>query len=737
MALNPRLLRRLFAAGAVILVLIVSAFYVRGILREKPLGNIPTIPADVAQSTKGFTFSKSEGGRTIFTIHAAQEEQLKESDRAELHDVNIVVYGRQSNRFDQIYGSEFQYDPHSGDVVANGDVNIDLEGDKTGASRPDQAPPQEIKNPIHLKTSGLIFNRNSGLAETSKHIEFHLPEASGSAVGAIYDSRNNLLTLESAVRMISTGKKKFTVTAQKAVMTKDPRRAVLQSAQLEQQSQSVQANKVTLLLREDNTIERVLGDGDVILEDTSPKKGFRVTAPQAEMQLAGKQQIRSGVLLGGVALEGTGPAPPHGTAKRLLLDFGAKNQVTRAHAEDSVQLSQGPEAKSTMLQADAVDMLIGNGKKLEKAYTSGAAQVLITQGKTKTTITAGQFDGAFNSRNRLSSISGGPNVRTVSTTPGKTDQTTSSDAITATFNNQNTIQEVEQNGNFHYQQGSQTASSDRARYLAEDENVTLTGSPRVHDTDGMVTAQTIRLNRKTGIVVAQNDVKTTYTDLKPQANGGMLGSSDPIHVTGTSMVANQKSGEARFTHARLWQNANIVEAPAMTFDREHRSLQAESSGPDKVKCAFVQVDKAGKLVPVDVTSDHLTYVDAERKAVFSGNVVVRSSETTMVADNAQVFLAPGDGQQRNQLDHIVAQGDIKIDQPNRKATGNHLVYTAQDDKMVLTASQGRRPVIFDSQHGQVTGDSLTFYRHDDRVVVEGQKSSQTVTQTRIPDASKK
>src|SRR5215470_7072975 len=106
MPLNPRLLRRLFATGAVVVVLIVCGFYLRGIIKFKQkLGNISKIPSEVTQSTKGFTFSKSEGGRTLFTIHAASEEQLKDSGKAELHDVNIIVYGRQSNRFDQIYGT--------------------------------------------------------------------------------------------------------------------------------------------------------------------------------------------------------------------------------------------------------------------------------------------------------------------------------------------------------------------------------------------------------------------------------------------------------------------------------------------------------------------------------------------------------------------------------------------------------------------------------------------------------
>lgn len=735
MPVNPRLLRRLFAGGAVVIVVVVSAFYLRGILKERRVGNIPRISPEVAQSTTGFTFSKSEEGRTIFTIHAAREEQLKETGQAELHDVNIVIYGRQSNRFDQIYGAEFQYDPRSEDVTAKGDVNIDLEGDTGGAARPDQAPPQEIKNPIHLKTSGLVFNRKTGLAETKERIEFRLPEASGSAVGATYDSHSNLLTLQSAVRVVTTEKQKVTITAQRAVMTKTPARAVLTAARVEQQARSTQADKVTVLLRPDNTIERVLGDGNVQVEDKSAH-GFKVTAPQGELFMEGKQQIRSGALSDGVSFEGSGPSPTHGTARRLLLDFGAKNEVTKAHAEDSVQLSQGPDEKSMQLQADGVDLFIGPGRKLEKAVTSGAARILISQSHTQSTITAAQFEAHFNAQNRASSISGRTNVKTVSVAPGKPDQITTSRDVLATFNDQNAIQEVEQSGDFHFQQGQQTGTSERARYLPADETVTLTGSPRVQDSGGMVTAESIQLNRKTNIAVAQRDVKTTYTDLKPQPNGGMLGSADPIHVTGSSMVANRNTGVARFSNARLWQNANIVEAPVISFDREHRSLKAEASALGRVNSVFVQPDKNGKMVPVNVTSDRLTYVDAERKAVFSGNVVVREQETTINGDTVQVYLLPRGNETGSQLDRIVAQGQIEIEQPGRKATGNQLVYTAADDKMVLTAAAGKRPSILDSQRGQITGDSLTFYRHDDRVVVDSKESSQTTIQTRIRDASK-
>ncbi|HEY6349934.1 MAG TPA: LptA/OstA family protein [Candidatus Angelobacter sp.] len=736
MPLNPRLLRRVFAAGAVIAVLVVSAFYLRGILRFNRVTGVPSIPSNVVQSTKGFTFSKSEGGRTIFVIHAAQAEQLKESGRAKLHDVNIVIYGRQSNRFDQIYGADFQYDPKTEDVVATGEVHIDLESNASGPAGPDQALPQEMKNPIHLKTSGLVFNRNTGLAATKELIEFRLPEASGSAVGATYDSHSNLLTLQSSVHLVTTEKHKATITAKSAIITKEPLKAVLQSGRVEEQARSVQADRITVLLHHDNTIDRVLGDGNVHVEDSSPK-GFKLGAPQAEMLMAGKEQVRSGTLSGAVTFEARGASPAQGTARRLLLDFGPGNLLTRAQARDGVQLNQGTAGKSVQLQSDGLDFLMGKNKKLEKAVTSGTARVLVAQGNTKTVITADQFQGRFNALNRPTVMSGSSNVKTVSTTPGKADQITTSREVVATFNDQNAIEQIEQDGDFHYQQDQQTATADRARYVPADEVITLIGSPRVKDPASTLTAENIQLNRKTRVALAQRDVKVTYTDLKTQPNGGMLGAAGPIHVTGSSMTASPAGEQAKFTNARLWQSSNIVEAPVITFDRAHRSLLAQGSAQGRVSAVFIQQDKSGKSVPVNVTADRLSYVDAERKAVFSGNVVTKASETTITADTVQILLTARSNQGGSQLDRIIAQGEILIEQPNRKATGNQLVYTAADEKMVLTAEPGKRPAIVDAERGRISGDSLTFYRHDDRVLVDSKEASRTLIQTRIPDASKK
>lgn len=744
MPFDPKRLRKVFAGGAVFVFVIALGFYLHGVF--KPQEVIPdthtNIPSGVEKSATGFNLSKSEGGKTLFTIHAASVQQYKEGGRAALHDVSITVFGRNQDRSDQIYGADFAYDPAAKVVTAEGEVRIDLEA-VSAAATSGGGPAAETKNLIHVKTSGLTFNENTGIAQTKAAIEFRVPEGDGSAVGATYDSHGGVLTLRSAVRLTSTGPRKATITGQSAIITKNPSKVVMQSAKVEESQRVISADKVTVFLNDDNNIERVVGSGNLHAISTGAK-AFEVNAPEGELEMAGANQAQKGVLSGGVTFASKGDSPAEGKAGKILLTFGGGNRLIKARAEDSVQLKQGPAGKSQELHAVALDLSVKNGRKLEKAVTSGGpAEIVREQAPGKTTISAGHFETVFNDQNRPVSLYGTPDAKIVDTVPGKPDRVLTSHELTAKFNDKGEIVSADQTGDFHYQEGTQTASAEHAKYAAADETILLSGSPRVVDaTQGVtLTADGIQLNRKTRNAFAQDNVKTTYSKMTAQPGGAMLGSADPIHVTGSSATMNSATGVARYAKARLWQGPNIVEAPTISFDRTKRSLQAQGGQGGHVASVFVQKDKNGKLTPVNVTSDRLSYVDAERRAVFSGNVVVRTQDITITSATVQVILLPNKNQAQNQtasqLDRIEAQGDIKIEQGSRKAAGNKLVYTAAEEKMTLTGTPEKLPSIFDAERGQISGDSLTFFTHDGRVLVGGGETSKTETPNRIPDASKK
>src|SRR6201984_333825 len=191
----PRL-RRWFALGAIAVSLVVAGAYIhRRHQARDAFKHIPgKIGINIQQTAEGFKVSKSEQGRTLFTIQASKAVQFKLGGRAELHNVTITLYGRDASRYDQIYGDDFAYDPQSGDVTAKGVVRIDLEAKPEGLLKPDQSKPTMMKNPIHLVTRDVVFNQKTGDAFTPAQVELQMPQVGGSARGLHYRDRDKLLT---------------------------------------------------------------------------------------------------------------------------------------------------------------------------------------------------------------------------------------------------------------------------------------------------------------------------------------------------------------------------------------------------------------------------------------------------------------------------------------------------------------------------------------------------------------
>jgi lipopolysaccharide export system protein LptA len=466
------------------------------------------------------------------------------------------------------------------------------------------------------------------------------------------------------------------------------------------------------------------------------------------LQQQPRDTLRTAIFTGDVHVEQAGKQPMQGDAGRVVMDFTGKNLVSKVHAEENVKLLQHQPASSPSasaqdleLTAPMVDFFLAAGRHLDRAETLGSGpQIAIrptgTNTVQQTLITAAKFNARFDALGQLSSVHGAPDARIVTNTAGQPDRVSTSQTLDATFRPGQGIESILQQGNVAYVDGDRRAWADRARYTPADQMLVMTGSPRVIEGGMTTTSRTMRVNRGTGDAFADGDVKSTYSDLKPQPGGALLASSTPIHVTARSMTAHRTPAVALYTgDARLWQDANIVEAPWIQFDRDHRSVVAQESPGLPVSTVLVQTGKDGKTTPITITSARLTYTDSERKAHFERGVRAEGSDVTITAHEADVFLQPRSQATEGQtlagpgrIDHMVAQGQVVVVQPMRRATGDRLVYTAASDQFVMT---GGPPSIFDAERGKITGVSLTFFRHDDRVLVEGNDSSPTVTHTRV------
>jgi lipopolysaccharide export system protein LptA len=772
-------LRRWFALGAILMITTVAGMYFYARWRvHKVVHDIPAkIGLDIQQTAEGFSISKSAEGRTLFTVSASKAVQFKGGGRAELHNVKIVIYGKDAGRFDRITGDDFEYDPASGNVSAKGTVLIDLEANPEGLRHTDQTAPEQTRDPIHVETNGLVFNKNTGNASATGKIVFQTPQASGSAVGVEYVAKTGTMTLLSSVALDVSRPQPLRLNADRGVISKQPRQVVLTAVRLTRERQELQSDQATFFLREDNTVDRIVAEGNVESEFHGRTEA-QARSDHAELLLTGtRNQLTTAILGGNVQLvsQGQGGQVAEAAAGRVTLRFAGQQMLKTVHAEDGVRLVQKKSQSGAVLKSSALasslakedaqdvemaapvmDFIVKDGRQLERAETSGPPQIVITQpgSNQKTVVTAAKFTAKFTEKNRLATLHGEPDARIVSGkivdtkigAPGQPDRVSTSQMLDVIFRPEGGVASITQAVGVTYIDGTLKAWAQRGEYTAADQMLVLSGSPRVVDNGMTTTAQTIRMNRTTGDAIAEGNVKSTYSDLKAQPDGGMLASADPIHVTSRSMTAHRSPAVAVYTgDARLWQNANVVEAPTLQFDRDHRSLVAQAGAQwnvaQPVSTVLVQVDKSGKATPVTITSTsaRLNYADAERKIMLDGGVTAKGSDTTLMAQQMTVFLRSRSESQSSaglgtpgQVERIEADGKVVITQPARHATGDRLVYTAAEDKFVLTGgSSGGTPSIFDAERGKITGDSLTFYRHDDRVLVEGKETSPTVTRTQV------
>src|SRR3954466_10401952 len=99
MPIDPKRTRRVFLGIAIALTAVVIGFYSYARWKvNQQLKHLPEkLGIEVQQSTKGFTFTKSDRGRKQFSISASRAIQYKTGQKATLQDVRIIVYGRGLN----------------------------------------------------------------------------------------------------------------------------------------------------------------------------------------------------------------------------------------------------------------------------------------------------------------------------------------------------------------------------------------------------------------------------------------------------------------------------------------------------------------------------------------------------------------------------------------------------------------------------------------------------------------
>lgn len=121
----------------------------------------------------------------------------------------------------------------------------------------------------------------------------------------------------------------------------------------------------------------------------------------------------------------------------------------------------------------------------------------------------------------------------------------------------------------------------------------------------------------------------------------------------------------------------------------------------------VRKDRSGK--PINVKADHLEADNKGKMAVFTGRVVSRQEDVTIYSDRLEVYY----GESSEDVDKVIAIGNVRILQTNRVGTGGHAVYENKEGKITLTIN----PKVTQDKDS-VTGKVITYYLDDERSIAD-------------------
>ncbi len=469
-------LRWSLLALAILLVICVAA--VLGYARWRVRRAVRDLPAklgiSIERSTNGFDVSKSEGGRTLFTLHAAKMIQYKGRGTAALRDVSITLFDPDGAPADRIYGENFTYDPVQSVVRAQGAVQIDLwrtAGGRTAAERAEDtagARTAEGKtgggaaaasgrsrgqgtaasvaaagsgNVVHVKTADLVFDQKTGMASTSQRIQFRVGNVSGSADGASFDAHAGACVLQSKV-VLDAGLKSgpLAVRASHALFDRGDRRLDLLAGDAEYDSSDTSSDHVTVFFRPDGSADRIDLQGHV----TTSKGGGKVIAPHERVSFGEGSQPRQALLSGGVVFSDKDPSRSlHGTAGSAIVSFAARSMIRHAQLMDAVSVvDEQISGKSTRnLTASKLDIDFAEGPGqpvVSNALAQGGATLHVLApsaggAQQETQIRADRLLATLRDGRALSAVRGSGHTMLAMTAPNGIVQTSTGDRIRMEF----------------------------------------------------------------------------------------------------------------------------------------------------------------------------------------------------------------------------------------------------------------------------------------------------------------
>jgi lipopolysaccharide export system protein LptA len=725
------------------------------------------VPTSVQQQSAQFSFSKVEEDHTLFTVRASHATQYKDQNRALLEDVWITVYGRDGSRNDNIHTRECSYEPLTGAVRCEGEVQIEIQNANPSAAKSSGA----LASSLEVKTSDLTFNRNTGEASTPAPVEFHFPAGQGHGLGVSYSTRDSVVRVEHEIEFelaasAQTGGLPASASGSSLEIHRTEHTVVLKGPALVRQGgRELSADTISVELDAAYHVQRAVAEGHPQIRATEGGGKAVVSASRFEGVLNAEGWVERVIADGGVTgtRQTAAGTDRFSAARAAFAMLPQHNLIKDMTATGGVSADSQQGGDSHRLKTDALRVTFSataqpgqsaDKQHIESAETLAPATIESATSTDFTTLRAKKFVAQLGPTGRLDKLFGHGSVEVSRQVQKGAPQVISAAELAATFGARGQWETLDESGDVRFQQADRQATAARASIVRATDVITLDGSPVISDATSRTTASRVVMNQKSGEVTAAGGVVSTYV---PTAQGDAVGlGSGAAHISADALSGSVNSGHVTYAgHARLWQGDSVLDSDQIELWRDDKKLQAAGH----VVAVFSQL--TGQFVPAPETSPAagpkpprqtlwkvrapaLTYWSNQGRAHLEGGVSASSDQGSLESRTLNVFLesptstpvtegatppnppptTPGGGQ----LKRVLAQGGVVVRQGDRRGMAEQAEYTAATGKFVLSGGQ---PTLVNAASDTTTGHSLTFFVANDTILIDSQEGSRTLTKHRV------
>jgi LPS export ABC transporter protein LptC len=520
------------------------------------------------------------------------------------------------------------------------------------------------------------------------------------------------------------------------------------NASITQESDLISGQEIVADLYPANRLKNVKVSGDSFFRRIAPERSFEVTANSQSANFRENGEL-TGARATGSAKAVLTPTTPGEYSKMSLsspgsidLAFGQTGNLDNLSTQGRTTLyfdapGTKPDGTNRRVTADAIRTYFdAEGRNLRRAEAIGDAELLVDPvrpalGNYRTTVNAPRFECDFftvgNSAKTCTALMGTKAVRVPTVAvAGRGTQTFQSARLVATFGERSRdLERLDAFGSAKFSELERNAIAEQFSFTTADEVVRLRGSDTtVWDNQFRARADEIDWNTRSQKTFLRGKVSTTYFKLA-STNGAMpfTDTGKPIYVTSRTAEIDSNTKTATFSgNARGWQESNYVRADILFVSQAEGRMRAEGDVQSLLYRARRNENKRETFVPINASATRMSYDRGTQLLRYEENVDIRQGPERIIADSANVYFAGV-----NELSRTEVEGNVTIIQPNRRATGDFALYSADDESFVL---RGRPARIEDAQRGISQGSQFTFSIRDSRFVAEGSSPELPAGRTR-------